>query len=183
MRTMRGWWIVGLTGCLALLAGCIGSPGSEQGDQARPSSEIRKFPLDTLPTATMSFSKPGSPQQPESTAIRIWLATTPEQQTEGLMHVPSTEIADDQGMLFVFDQEDYRYFWMKDTITALDIAYARADGTIVSTWQMPPLTLQSYPSLEPAMFALEMKAGSFARLGIEAGGRLFVPGSVFTPNP
>ncbi len=91
------------------------------------------------------------------------------------MHVPADEIADDQGMLFIFPDEQPRGFWMRNTITSLDIAFARLDGTIVKTHQMPPLTLQSYPSVEPAMFALEMKAGSFAKFGIVAGDKLVIP--------
>lgn len=94
------------------------------------------------------------------------------------MFVPPEELADDQGMLFVFPDEDHLGFWMLNTITPLDIAYARMNGTVVSTWQMPPHTLQSFPSLEPAMFALEMKQGAFARLGLEAGDRLEIPSSI-----
>jgi uncharacterized membrane protein (UPF0127 family) len=83
----------------------------------------------------------------------------------------------------VFDEEAYRGFWMLNTITPLDIAFARSDGTIVKTWQMPPLTIETFPSLEPAMFALEMKAGAFARLGIKEGDTLVLPPDVFKPNP
>lgn len=99
------------------------------------------------------------------------------------MYVPEREIADDQGMLFVFPDERYLGFWMKNTITPLDIAYARMDGTIVTTHTMPILTLQTYPSYEPAMFALEVKAGTFERLGIAAGDRIDIPDEVFKAQP
>ncbi len=146
------------------LGGCVGAPLSEDGSGG--SSSRRQFPLDSLSTATVKA---------RDATLRVWLATTEAQHSEGLMFVTEEEIADDQGMLFVFPDEAFRGFWMKNTITALDIAFARADGTIVATHTMPPLTLNTYPSYEPAMYALEMKAGSFARLGVVTGDKLEIP--------
>lgn len=99
------------------------------------------------------------------------------------MHVAADEIADDQGMLFVFPDERLRGFWMKNTITSLDIAFARFDGTVVAIHTMPPLTLRSFPSYEPAMFALEVKAGTFARIGLKEGDKLEIPASIFKDAP
>jgi uncharacterized membrane protein (UPF0127 family) len=181
-----------LTACgLALLplGGCFG-PGASNGSSYPPadtqqrsaadgattqparrvSDARRRFPLDSLPTSTVRI---------HGQQVRVWLARTPAQQQEGLMHVPPEELADDQGMLFVFPVEDLLFFWMKNTITPLDIAYARADGLVVSTWTMPPLTLQNFPSIEPAMFALEMRAGAFARLGLRLGDTIAIPPEVF----
>ena len=78
-------------------------------------------------------------------------------------------------MLFVFDSEQPRSFWMKDTPTALDIAYMRADGTIVKIHTMVPFDTSSYPSGEPAQFALEVPAGTFADLGIVEGDTAIIP--------
>lgn len=142
--------------------------------RSNPSDALRDFPLSELPTAVITL---------KDREIRVWLAATPDTQQEGLMHVTAGEIADDQGMLFVFPAEAQRFFWMKNTVISLDIAYARSDGTIVRTWTMPPLTLQNYPSVEPAMFALEMKAGSFERLGVKAGDRIAIPPDVFNASP
>lgn len=195
---------------LLVLAGCIGSSGSSQdsggsggssaaggngagannggaaaggassgtsgsGGAGRvSSSQYRKFPLDTLPISTLTV---------KGHAIRAWLAISDEQHQEGLMYVPADEIADDQGMLFVFDNEWFRSFWMKNTITSLDIAFIKADGTIVKTHTMPPLTTQSFPSVEPAMFALEVKAGTWERLGIGVGDKVDIPRDVFKTQP
>jgi uncharacterized membrane protein (UPF0127 family) len=137
---------------------------------ARASDGQREFPLDSLRSATITI---------HDRPIHVWLALTPAQRAEGLMHVPASELPDDQGMLFVFPDEDLRAFWMKDTITALDIAFARYDGTVVQTWLMPPLTLRTFPSLEPALFALEMRAGAFQKLGLRAGDRIAIPSEVF----
>ncbi len=157
------------------------APGAGDNSTAttRPSDAARRYPLDTLPTATI---------QANGHDLQVWLAQEfdPQRPTvvqEGLMHVRPEEIADDQGMLFVFSDERLRSFWMLNTITPLDIAFARWDGTIVKIWQMPPRTLQSFPSIEPAMFALEMKQGTFARLGVIEGGQLTIPDVVFKTPP
>lgn len=148
--------------------GCIGTSAGEADESA---GRVRRvFPLNTLPTTTITVNE---------NAIRAWLVTGPDEREEGLMWVIANEIADDQGMLFVFPDEAYRGFWMKNTVTPLDIAFARMNGVIVATHTMPPLTLQTFPSIEPAMFALEMKAGSFDRLGVRVGDRLDIPDDVF----
>jgi uncharacterized protein len=151
--------------------GCIGSTGGGAGEG---SSARRRFPLSTLSTSAVTVKEQ---------TFRVWLAQTADQREEGLMWVPENEIADDQGMLFVFPDERYLGFWMKNTITPLDIAFARFDGTIVATHTMPILTLDTFPSYEPAMFALEVKAGTFAKLGIQAGDRLAIPADVFKTQP
>ena len=152
--------------------GCIGSSGGDGTSEEGVSH--RNFALDTLATSTVTL---------KGQAFRVWLALTPEQREEGLMWVPEGDIADDQGMLFVFPDERYLGFWMKNTITPLDIAFARYDGTIVATHTMPILTLDTFPSFEPAMFAFEVKAGTFARVGVQAGDRLEIPAEVFKAQP
>lgn len=162
------------------LIGCVGtSPNGGSASAARSSDEARQYPLNTLPTAEILAN--GEP-------IRVWIAqefdsARPNVTAEGLMYVRPEEIADDQGMLFVFADERVRGFWMLNTVTPLDVAYARYDGTIVKTWQMPPGTLNSFSSVEPAMFALEMKQGAFARLGIVPGARLVIPDRLLQPLP
>jgi hypothetical protein len=118
----------------------------------------------------------------------VWLAQTPEQRELGLMQVEQEElapIADPQndgqiyrGMLFVFETDAHRSFWMYNTIIPLDIAYIRSDGEIVSIHTMAPLETRSYPSGEPARFALEAPAGLFDELGIDVGQQVQIPEAV-----
>lgn len=153
--------------------GCVGA------DSAAGGAATRQFPLNTLKTATLSIQSTPAGGAATSHDIRVWLAQTSEEHSEGLMLVKPEEIADDQGMLFVFDEEQMRGFWMKNTITSLDIAFARADGLIVAIHTMPPMTLRTFSSIEPAMFALEVKAGTFARIGVREGDRLIIPDSAY----
>ncbi len=161
------------------LPGCTGcsSGGTGQGNgtpSTQPSDAQRKYPLSSLPTSTVTIN---------SHVFRVWLAREDDPQrpgvlAEGLMFVTPGEIADDQGMLFVFRDEEVRGFWMLNTITPLDIAYAAADGRIVKIWQMPARSLDTFSSGAPAMFALEVKQGTLARLGIKEGDRIEIPSDV-----
>ncbi|MBL8877697.1 MAG: DUF192 domain-containing protein [Phycisphaerales bacterium] len=169
----------------SLIFGCVGNTsqsatnsndnsGGSTAARDASSDSRRKFPLDGLETAAISVN---------GKTITVWLAQDEAHRTEGLMFVQPEELGDTQGMLFVFPDERLLGFWMRNTVTPLDIAFARMDGTIVRIWQMPPLTLNTFPSGEPAMFALEMKAGSFEKLGIREGDRLDIPQDILKPTP
>jgi len=93
----------------------------------------------------------------------------------GLMNVTESELPEDRGMFFVFPEDLHQNFWMRNTIIPLNIAYIRSDGTIVSTYTMTPLREVGYPSIELARFALEVRAGQFAKWGIVAGDQVVIP--------
>jgi len=38
------------------------------------------------------------------------------------------QLGDSEGMLFIFETEDYHSFWMKNTLIPLSIAFADKDG-------------------------------------------------------
>ncbi len=77
---------------------------------------------------------------------------------------------DDQAMLFVFDDEEPRYFYMKNTYIPLDIIYIDANKRIVS-WikNAKPLDETTLPSTQPAQFVLEIKSGLIEQKGIKKG--------------
>ncbi len=88
------------------------------------------------------------------------------------------DVPDGTGMLFVFQSEAPRSFWMKDTYIALDIAYLDVNFRIVDIQQMEPQTEELHSSAAPAMFALEVRKGWFAEKGIGVGAQAKV---VFDP--
>jgi uncharacterized membrane protein (UPF0127 family) len=120
--------------------------------------------------------------------FEVWIAANDNERELGLMQVAEEELAPiaqpegkpaiQRGMLFLFDQEMVLSFWMSNTITALDIAYIAPDGRIVKIYTMAPLETRIYPSIEPAQFALEVRAGLFAELGIVAGTYVEIPDSL-----
>ena len=95
------------------------------------------------------------------------VASTPDQRAEGLMYRES--VPDGTGMLFVFEDNTLRSFWMQNTYVALDIAFLDPSFRVVDIQQMEPLTTDPHESAAPAMFALEVRKGWFAEKGIVAG--------------
>lgn len=103
------------------------------------------------------------------------VADTEELRQKGLMY--RDKLASDHGMLFVFNNEETRSFWMKNCLLDLDIAFLNSKKEIVDIQTMlAPSVLEknipSYKSKKPAMYALEMNKGWFARHKIKEGTRL-----------
>jgi uncharacterized membrane protein (UPF0127 family) len=103
----------------------------------------------------------------------VEIAATDVERERGLMG--RTALAQDAGMLFVFDQEQQLSFWMKDTLIPLSIAYIDTGGRIVDIQDMQPLDETPHPSTEPARYALEVNQGFFAARGIQIGDRVELP--------
>lgn len=95
------------------------------------------------------------------------IARTSDERAQGLMY--RDELPDGTGMLFVFEDVQIRSFWMANTYVPLDIAYINVSYVIVDIQQMEPLVTDSYPSAAPAMFALEVAQGWFAKHGVVVG--------------
>jgi hypothetical protein len=117
------------------------------------------------------------------------LAITEADKQHGLMYRP--RMSADDGMLFIYGEETERAFWMKNTLIPLDIAYFKADGTLLNvnetpTWPDPrnPSTAgPNSPSDGPARYVLEMNLGWFKRKGLTGPDGKPKPGvrAVFPP--
>lgn len=108
--------------------------------------------LPDVPAAEMTVTLV-DPQGRTST-IPVDVADTDDERRRGLQGKTSV----DRAMLFVFEDEAPRAFWMKDTLVPLDIVFFRADGTFAGAHSMPPCIAdpcRSYPSQGPARYALE----------------------------
>jgi uncharacterized protein len=93
----------------------------------------------------------------------------------GLMHRKS--LAQNAGMLFIFDEHAVHCMWMKNTLIPLSVAFIDDRGTIVNIADMEPQTEASHCAAQPVRYALEMNRGWFAARGIKPGSRLgSVPG-------
>lgn len=106
---------------------------------------------------------------PARVEVLAEVADSDVERETGLMGRPSGSLPEDGGMLFVFDREQDLSFWMKDTHIPLSVAYADADGRIVDVQDMEPLDRTLHPSVEPAMYALEVNHGFFEEHGIGVG--------------
>ena len=79
------------------------------------------------------------------------------------------------GMIFVFDRDDHLSFWMKDTPTALSIAFLSTQGRVLEIADMQPFSRTVIRSRLSARYALEMRQGAFAELGIREGDTFSLP--------
>jgi uncharacterized protein len=109
----------------------------------------------------------------ERVEVPVEIAATDVERERGLMK--RTALAEDAGMLFVFDREQQLSFWMKDTLIPLSIAYINESGRIVDIQDMQPLDETPHPSTEPAKYALEVNQDFFVARGIHVGDKVELP--------
>lgn len=109
--------------------------------------------------------------------IDAQVAQSPEERQIGLMF--RTQMPQNEGMLFIFEQPTKQCFWMKNTLLPLTAAFVDDEGLIVNLADMKPQTTDTHCSAKPVRFVLEMNQGWFAKKGIKAGAKL--KGTVFQP--
>ncbi|MFW6058271.1 MAG: DUF192 domain-containing protein, partial [Persicimonas sp.] len=108
------------------------------------------------------------PDGEEVAKFYVELATTEAEKRKGLMY--RRRLPDDWGMLFVYEDEAERGFWMQNTFVALDMIFADAGGRIVHiVEEAEPLTRVQRRSRKPARYVLEVNAGLSEKLGLEPG--------------
>jgi uncharacterized membrane protein (UPF0127 family) len=73
------------------------------------------------------------------------------------------------GMLFIFDRPDIYPFWMRNTPLSLDIIYIDKNRKVINICTMPPETDENCSPTRPALYVLELEAGSAKQYGIEPG--------------
>jgi len=97
--------------------------------------------------------------------LDIEIADTDFDIQTGLMYRNS--MANNQGMLFVFKDEQPRSFYMKNTRIPLDLVFINENKTIVSFQKnTKPFDESSLPSNAPAKYVLEINAGMVDELSI-----------------
>ncbi len=105
----------------------------------------------------------------------VELALTDAERQRGLMF--REHLADDAGMLFIFERARVQSFWMKNTRLPLDMLFIGEDGTIAGIVEgAEPLTLVSRRVQKPSRYVLELMAGSARQRGLSAGQRVVFEG-------
>lgn len=95
----------------------------------------------------------------------VTCARTEEERIKGLQGV--TELKDDEGMLFFFEEPQTVGFWMKDIKVPLDIIFISEDMEVISVYQGEPEN-ENIAEEDNVKFVLEVNQGS----GIEEGDEL-----------
>jgi len=100
----------------------------------------------------------------------IEIADSPEERQTGLMH--RDFLPQNAGMLFVFEDEAPRGFWMKNTLIQLDMIFLNADMTVVEIHEnVSPCEEDPCPAYKspPAQYVLEINGGLAKKSGIAVG--------------
>jgi uncharacterized protein len=127
-------------------------------------------------TSSSSFRMDGSlsiylSQGSSPLKLEIEISDDEPERMRGLMDRFS--LPENAGMLFIFQDEEPRSFWMKNTYISLDIIYINSNKEIVSIQKYTQVqTTTSIPSEKPAMYVLEVNAGLSDRLGINPGDKI-----------
>ena len=141
--------LTGVRGVLPTLLGCVLLLGVQAGCDAAPSVVIR------------------GPQGDKAT-FRVEVADTVQKRRRGLMY--RRDLREDQGMLFLFPDEQEQSFWMKDTPLSLDIIFMDSRREVVGILHdTVPFSTRSLSVGVPSQYVLEVRGGTARRKGIAVG--------------
>ncbi|MBD3252760.1 hypothetical protein GF386_03455 [Candidatus Pacearchaeota archaeon] len=106
--------------------------------------------------------------------INAEIAETKEQHTKGLMFRKS--LKGNSGMLFVFNSEKPRNFWMKNTLIPLDMIFLNSEKQIIqiikNTEPCKQELCKTYSS-KPAKYVIEVNAGFTEFNNITTGQKVY----------
>ena len=94
----------------------------------------------------------------------VKVAESEEDKIKGLQGRKS--LAEDEGMLFVYDEPQTVGFWMKDTKIPLDIIFINEDMEVISVYQGEPEN-ENIAEEDDVRFVLEVNQGSGIKEGDE----------------
>ena len=96
------------------------------------------------------------------------LAFTQVEVATGMMF--RTDIAETEGMLFIFARPHRTSFYMRNTVIPLSCAYIDSEGIILELHDLKPLNEEPVPaSSDNVQYVLETRLGWFARNKVGVG--------------
>jgi uncharacterized membrane protein (UPF0127 family) len=98
---------------------------------------------------------------PDKTRVSVEIADTPDLRQRGLMF--RKEMAPSEGMVFIFEEEGFYPFWMKNTLIPLDMVWLDSNRRVVSiAHSVPPCKADPCPNYAPtadALYVVELVSG------------------------
>lgn len=108
---------------------------------------------------------------PRCLLLDVYVATTPEQRSQGLMFVESMD--EFEGMFFGYPDPAYIAMWMKNTPLPLDMIFVGEGGRVTRVEaRTRPYSTTRIESGAPVVGVLEVGGGLAARWGVEPGTRI-----------
>ena len=100
--------------------------------------------------------------------IEVAVADDDTERNQGLMDV--RDLPQSKGMLFIFEENQPRSFWMANTPLPLDIIFVNSEREIVRIHHSTqPFSEKSFESGEPAKYVIETNAGYCVSHDIQEG--------------
>lgn len=147
-----------LSCALALLVGCQSAPQAHAESAPRHSAKQSVRPMREVGFNTTSGLH----------RFVLETATTPAEQARGLMFRKS--LAPEGGMLFVFDSDMPRQFWMKHTYIPLDMIFVDHAMRVVGIVEAAePQTLDERGPKAACRYVVELQGGTTRRLALKTG--------------
>lgn len=167
-------------------------PPAEPVATANAKSKVRRCTVPTpekAPPAPPPGPDPQCPEDPEGKPPEVpmtklhfpdtKIAPTVQAETmlieahhaRGLMY--RREMAEDHGMIFIFEDSQPRSFWMHNTCLPLDMLFVAEDGYITGILEnVPTMNEESRGIPCKAKFVVEVNAGFCRKFGIKAGQKM-----------
>lgn len=103
--------------------------------------------------------------------INVEITETAEEMQRGLMF--RTHMAENAGMLFVYDSPREVTMWMENTHIPLDMVFIRADGVVhrIEAWT-EPFSRKTIGSRGDVIACLELVGGAAQKLGLKPGDKV-----------
>jgi uncharacterized membrane protein (UPF0127 family) len=156
-RNAAGTWLLG-----ALMLGACAQPRGGGDAAVQPPKKKTEAP----PGAQVVVHGEKYPL-----TFKVEVADDEAERRRGLMF--REELAEDNGMIFLFDRMRIQSFWMKNTKIPLDMIFIDDQWTIVGIVEnAEPLTLTGRKVDKPSRYVLEIGGGLSRRLGIAPGQRV-----------
>ena len=154
------WLCVIVGGCLfSVIAASVGDEAARQ---------VRAPDFAVIEIAV----QPGKQRAP--IFFKVKLAETEAQRRHGLMFTPY--LPAQHGMLFVFETDDPRQFWMKNTQIPLDMLFFNSTGRLLNiVHSAVPFSLTRQNSAGPARYVLELNGGTATKFGLQPDAQLLLP--------
>jgi len=106
--------------------------------------------------------------------ITLKVADTKEKKLKGLMF--EKKLGENEGMVFLFKNQDYRTFWMKNMQIPIDMVFIN-NGKVDTIYDSAPACKQTpcklYPSQDKVNAVLELQAGFCKKYNVKKGSVVF----------
>src|SRR5699024_265449 len=136
-------------------------------DSKKPNTEER----DKNRTRTLNYKRTLSflsAEEDTISTISVAIADNDQKRSQGLMNVLNQPA--DKGMLFIFEENKPRGFWMANTPLPLDIIFVNADKEIVRIHHnAQPFSEKSLTTDKPAQYVIETNAGYTVSHDVQEG--------------